>query len=733
MMLAKQLCAAVAGQVKRRFQRERAFIVTLAVCRAARLCTPVLLLQLFVGTTRSDSTGFVQIPLEWVVVEGSPIAGMSSPTAALVARIMAANTILSDAHISLIPVAPIPIIPDPNLPSPDEMGQGALAGDVQAQDGVSAEIRHLRRSARRALGETILPRRRFGIIGIAAGRFNQDDGDPTGTPFGSGIPSPIGWGWDRRQMFIVEDPTDVSGDVPPVSTRRGRSAAADQVLVAHEVGHVLGLDHRPGAGNVMNPTIGVANTDFNAPEVATMINQALRIRGSLVDPPGVFEPGPVVGDDILDMFAGNENPNPIPEYLDLDAASTVLDREKNTVAFQQELWGLIPKANLPGEMQYWTLVDVDCNKMTGTPGAALGQLGLNSTFDGTDLAILATVSSNGQQLVTVGDAWEFQDGQIFELPQGAASFSVQSDFSDGSYAEDPGLDPVPVAVSDTIVVQLNNPALRMPFLLDKPFKLQMILQPKGANLRADLLDEAELGLESLFTIPDFPDAFVVDQDGKPIAGRFVPGGLVSAVAEGLMPNSPFEVYVGEQLAAAAMTGPNGDASIAFPLEPDAPLGFHTLMFVNTGTAIAASNIIEIVAPPPGDYNRNGVVDAPDYVVWRKSLGQPNVNLVADGNGNGQIDVGDYDVWRANFGRSISGPQPEPPTGAAVPEPAASALAGATLALLLVPWRWTARIAHASCGTQGGYETWRANFGETAGVALLQPPTRPCLSQQACCC
>jgi hypothetical protein len=143
---------------------------------------------------------------------------------------------------------------------------------------------------------------------------------------------------------------------------------------------------------------------------------------------------------------------------------------------------------------------------------------------------------------------------------------------------------------------------------------------------------------------------------------------VSTVANGLLPNSPFEVYVGEQLAAAATTGPNGDASIVFPLEPDAPLGFYTLMFVNTGTAMAASNVLEIVAPPPGDYNRNGMVDAPDYVLWRKLLGQSNANLIADGNGNGKIDEGDYDIWRANFGRSVSGPQPEPPTSAAIPEP-----------------------------------------------------------------
>ena len=53
----------------------------------------------------------------------------------------------------------------------------------------------------------------------------------------------------------------------------------------------------------------------------------------------------------------------------------------------------------------------------------------------------------------------------------------------------------------------------------------------------------------------------------------------------------------------------------------------------------------------GDYNGNGVVDAPDYVVWRNTLGQSPPGLAADGNGSGTIDQGDYNVWRAHFGQT----------------------------------------------------------------------------------
>jgi 3-phytase len=60
-------------------------------------------------------------------------------------------------------------------------------------------------------------------------------------------------------------------------------------------------------------------------------------------------------------------------------------------------------------------------------------------------------------------------------------------------------------------------------------------------------------------------------------------------------------------------------------------------------------------PPalPGDYNSSRRVDAADYVVWRKWLGQSvNSYSGADGSGNGRVDAADYSVWRSNFGRNL---------------------------------------------------------------------------------
>jgi hypothetical protein len=57
----------------------------------------------------------------------------------------------------------------------------------------------------------------------------------------------------------------------------------------------------------------------------------------------------------------------------------------------------------------------------------------------------------------------------------------------------------------------------------------------------------------------------------------------------------------------------------------------------------------------GDYNHDGVVDAADYVVWRKGLG----TIYTQNH---------YNVWRTNFGQP-GGSGSVVSANAAVPEPA----------------------------------------------------------------
>jgi hypothetical protein len=84
---------------------------------------------------------------------------------------------------------------------------------------------------------------------------------------------------------------------------------------------------------------------------------------------------------------------------------------------------------------------------------------------------------------------------------------------------------------------------------------------------------------------------------------------------------------------------------------------NTFMIVGTGFLVDNLNAT-LVAGLSGDYNKNQVVDAGDYALWRKTLNSPS----------------GYNSWRANFG--TPGASGTGFASAGIPEPS-------TLAMLLV--------------------------------------------------
>src|SRR4029079_8361325 len=87
-----------------------------------------------------------------------------------------------------------------------------------------------------------------------------------------------------------------------------------------------------------------------------------------------------------------------------------------------------------------------------------------------------------------------------------------------------------------------------------------------------------------------------------------------------------------------------DVAIAAGHDPDTGEPYLTTL-LNDG------NWPSVAPALPGDYNRNGTVDAADYVVWRNTLGTSRPNYSgADGNGNGVVDQNDHAIWRAHFGQ-----------------------------------------------------------------------------------
>ena len=95
--------------------------------------------------------------------------------------------------------------------------------------------------------------------------------------------------------------------------------------------------------------------------------------------------------------------------------------------------------------------------------------------------------------------------------------------------------------------------------------------------------------------------------------------------------------------------------------------------------------IAALAGVPGDFNGNGIVDAADYVLWRK--GGPLQNEVSN---SGTVDEQDYLDWRAHFGNSGSGSGSGLQAAGGVPEPATIALVG--LGVTLVGFSRRRRVA-----------------------------------------
>jgi hypothetical protein len=117
----------------------------------------------------------------------------------------------------------------------------------------------------------------------------------------------------------------------------------------------------------------------------------------------------------------------------------------------------------------------------------------------------------------------------------------------------------------------------------------------------------------------------------------------------------------EELGANKLTGTFG--SVTFEGDTMATVNYD---YVNGD--IFLSNFVSTEPPGiSGDYNDDGIVDAADYVVWRKFNG--TLTTLPNDETSGSVLPVDYDVWREHFGEGNLGS-----SSTAAPEPTAFASA-----------------------------------------------------------
>ncbi len=85
-------------------------------------------------------------------------------------------------------------------------------------------------------------------------------------------------------------------------------------------------------------------------------------------------------------------------------------------------------------------------------------------------------------------------------------------------------------------------------------------------------------------------------------------------------------------------------------------------------ALATDGVLAVVSGLAADFNRDGIVDAADYTLWRNTLGATGAGLAADANADLRVDEADYLVWKHSFGMTLDN---QGALVAAVPEPSLS--------------------------------------------------------------
>jgi len=454
-----------------------------------------------------------------------------------------------------------------------------------------------------------------GLLVLSVNNFLNPDGSLSGA---SGVAlSQSG----TRPWIAVEDPTTVA------------YGPDSEQLLAHEVGHALGLPHVGMSGNVMLSNVNGRNLTID--QCDTMRDVIMNTEG--LDGRGARggSSGPLVdfARDALGEFANF----PLLGFLDIYKILAI-DRSEfgGGLVLTIGTDGLFPEAFFA---TYYVALDIDNDDTTGLPAARLVP---GSAQSGVELVIRIMVSSG--KTIQSSELFEAQNGAFVlvddDLPAQVrtALLSVCTD-SPPSYTT-PMFEEIEAVIPPETLDALGLINAGGPLFPDG-----LSIQAASRSVEGDGGVFMDYGPDAAGKL-DFPD---VDFPDITVDNKIARGSTIEVTVNGLTPNLPVKVFVaGEMILPGEMTDGSGDTTFDLTLPDDLPLG-PTLLTVGVDhptNAVTADAIVSIFDNCP-DLTGDDAVGAADVAevlgAWGEAGGP------ADIDGSGLVDGLDLALVLAGWG------------------------------------------------------------------------------------